>query len=99
MRDRIEAVALEGQDLRVTAPEPLGIEPRMLALAAAIRVFEQYPVLDRLTLTTGGRDIVVSREEVHRLLGSDGFAPLKDREGFRQFLARALAPDGGEGTA
>ena len=99
MRDRIEAVALEGQNLRVTAREPLGVEPRMLALAAAVRVFDQYPVLDRLTLTAGGSDIVVSREEVHRLLGSDGFAPLKDRERFRQFLTRALAPDGGEGAA
>jgi len=99
MRDRIEAVALEGQNLRVTAREPLGIEPRMLALAAAIRVFEQYVVLDRLTLTVGGNDVVVSREEVLRLLGPDGFAPLKDRERFRQLLARALQPDGGEPTS
>jgi hypothetical protein len=99
MRDRIEVVVLEGQHLRVTAREPLGLEPRLLALAAAIRVFEQYPIVDRLTLTTGGGDIAVSREEVHRLVGPDGFAPLKDRDRFRQLLTRALAGEGGEGTA
>lgn len=99
MRDRIEAVALEGQNLRVTAREPLGIEPRMLALAAAIRVFEQYVVLDRLTLTVGGADVVVTRQDVLSLLGPDGFAPLKDRDRFRQILARAQEPAGGEETA
>jgi hypothetical protein len=98
MRDRIEVVVLEGQHLRVTAREPLGIEPRLLALAAAIRVFEQYPVLDRLTLTTGETDVVVSREEVHRLVGPDGFAPLADRDRFRQLLTRAVAADGREET-
>lgn len=99
MRDRIEVVVLEGQHLRVTAREPLGVEPRLLALAAAIRVFEQYPVVERLTLTTGGADVVVSREEVHRLVGPEGFAPLKDRDRFRLLLSRALTPDGGEGPA
>jgi hypothetical protein len=99
MRDRIEAVVLEGQHLRVTARDPLGVEPRMLALAAAIRVFEQYPIVDRLTLTTGRTDVVVSRDEVLRLVGADGFAPLKDRDRFRQLLGRALAPaDGEEGS-
>jgi hypothetical protein len=99
MRDRIEAVTLEGQTLRVTAREPLGIEPRTLALAAAIRVFEQYAALDRLTLTVAGNEVVVSRAEVLRLIGPDGFTPLKDRERFRQLLARALSPDDGEATA
>jgi hypothetical protein len=99
MRDRIEAVALEGQTLHVTVREPLGVEPRLLALAAAIRVFEQYPVLDRLVLGAGGEETVVSRDEVHRLLGPEGFAPLKDRERFRQILGRTLASNGGEGVA
>jgi hypothetical protein len=95
MRDRIEAVVLEGQHLRVTAREPVGVEPRMLALAAAVRAFEQYPVLDRLTLTVSGSEVVIGRDEVHRLLGADGFGPLRDRERFRQFLTRALAADDG----
>jgi hypothetical protein len=70
-----------------------------LALAAAIRVFERYPVLARLTLTAGGSDVVVSRDEVTRLLGPDGFAPLKDRDRFRQVLARGLAREAGEASA
>jgi len=99
MRDRIEAVALEGQTLRVTAREPLGIEPRMLALAAAIRVFEQYVVLDRVTLAVGGSEVAVSRDEVLRLLGPEGFTGIKDRDRFRQVLTRALSPADGESPA
>jgi hypothetical protein len=98
MRDRIEVVVLEGQHLRVTAREPLGVAPRLLALAAAIRVFERYPIVDRLTLSSGETSIAVSREEVHLLVGPDGFAPLKDRDRFRQLLTRALAEDGGESS-
>jgi hypothetical protein len=99
MRDRIEAVVLEGQHLRVTAREPVGVEPRMLALATAVRAFEQYPVLDRVTLTVGGSEVAIGRDEVHRLLGAEGFGPLKDRERFRQFLLRAVTPaDGMNGT-
>jgi hypothetical protein len=99
VRDRIETVALEGQNLRVAAREPLGVDARLLALAAAIRVFERYPVLAQLTLTAGGSDVVVSRDEVTRLLGPDGFAPLKDRERFREVLARGLAREGPEAPA
>src|SRR5262245_50077794 len=98
MRDRIEAVVLEGQHLRVTARE-VGVEPRMLALATAVRAFEQYPVLDRVTVTVDGTEVAIGREEVHRLLGAEGFGPLRDRERFRQFLLRAVTPDdGGDGT-
>jgi hypothetical protein len=99
VRDRIETVALEGQNLHVAAREPLGVEPRLLALAAAIRVFERYPVLTQLTLSVASRDVVVSRDEVLQLLGPEGFAPLNDRERFRQVLARGLARGGDEAAS
>ncbi len=96
MRDQIEAIALEGQTLRVTAGESLRVEPRVLALATALRVFERYPVLDRLALARSGAEIVVTREEVTRLLGPEGFAPLSDRKRFGEILARGAASAGEE---
>lgn len=90
MRERIEALALEGRTVRVTARDPLPVEPRVLALAAAIRVFERYPVLHRLTLTVGGTEATGSREEVERLLGPEGFSALKDRDRWQRLLAAGL---------
>jgi len=90
MRQLIEAVALAGQSVRVTARDPLPVDIRALAVAAAIRVFERYPALDGLTLTVGSQAVALSRQEVERLLGPDGFARLKDREAARELLERAI---------
>jgi hypothetical protein len=98
MRQRIEAVALEGQDVRVTARDPLPVQPRALAVAAAIRVFDRFPALDRLTLAVGDARVTVSRQDVERLLGPDGFARLKDRAGAREVLERAIRDFAGDGT-
>jgi hypothetical protein len=98
MRQRIEAVALEGQDVRVTARDPLPVQPRALAIAAAIRVFDRFPALDRLTLAVGDARVTVSRQDVERLLGPDGFARLKDRDGAREVLERAIRDFAGDGT-
>lgn len=98
MRERIEALALEGRTIRVTARDPLPVEPRALALAAAMRVFERYPVLDRLTLAVGGTEVTASREEVERLLGPEGFSALKDRDRWRRLLGEGLQEAGQEET-
>ena len=98
MRQRIEAVALEGQDVRVTARDPLPVQPRALAVAAAIRVFDRFPALDRLTLAVGDARVTVARQDVERLLGPDGFARLKDRDGAREVLERAIRDFAGDGT-
>jgi len=88
--EQIEAVALEGQTVRVTARLPLPVEPRTLAVAAAIRLFERYPVFDRLTLTVGRTETRVSRETISRVLGPRGFAALKDPARYHQALYDAL---------
>jgi len=90
MRQLIEAVALEGQSIRVTARDPLPVEPRALAVAAAVRVFDRYPALDRLTLAVGSQEISLSRGDVDRLLGPEGFARLKDRDGAREVMERVI---------
>lgn len=98
MRQLIEAVALEGQNARVTARDPLPVQPRALAVAAAIRVFDRYPALDGLTLVVGDTRVTLSRQDVERLLGPDGFARLKDRDGARELLERAIRDFAGDGT-
>ena len=96
MSEPIEAVALEGQTLRVIARLPLPVEPRTLAVAAAVRLFERYPVFDRLTLTVGSSETRVSRETISRVLGPGGFGPLKDPARYRQVLYDALQAQGAE---
>lgn len=96
MKEQIDAVALEGSTLRVTAQRPLPVEPDVLAVATAIRVFERYPILDRLALVVGGAEIALSREEVERWLGPAGFASLKEWGGWRRALARAIQAYEGE---
>lgn len=98
MRQLIEAVTLEGQNVRVSARDPLPVDPKTLAIAAAIRVFERYPALVRLTLSVGNDQLTVSREEVDRLLGPDGFGRLKDRETAREVMERAIREFAGEGA-
>lgn len=98
MRDRIEAVALRALELRVAARAPLPVAPKALALAAAIRVFDRYPILARLTLTVDGSEIDVSREEVERLLAPHGFIPLRERGRWRQMLAELARAYPGEGA-
>ena len=99
MREHLDAVALEGRMLHVTAREPLPAEPRVLAVATAIRVFERYPILDRLTLTVGNTEITLGREQVERLLGPEGFASLREWGRWPQVLARAIQAYTGETPA
>jgi hypothetical protein len=96
MRQLIETVTLEGQQVRVGARHPLPVGARALAMAAAIRVLERYPVLDRLTLAVGEEQVDVSRAEVDWLLGPDGMAQLKDRDGAREVLERVIREFAGE---
>jgi hypothetical protein len=96
MRQLIETVTLEGQQVRVSARHPLPVAPRVLAIAAAIRVLERYPALARLTLAVGEEQVDVSRAEVDRLLGPEGMAQLKDRDGARDVLERAIREFAGE---
>jgi hypothetical protein len=98
MRQLIEAVTLEGQNVRVSARDLLPVDPKALAVAAAIRVFDRYPALARLTLSVGNEQLTVSREEVERLLGPDGFSRLRDREAAREVLERAIRQYAGEGA-
>ena len=98
MRQLIEAVTLEGQNVRVSARDLLPVDPKALAIAAAIRVFDRYPALVHLTLSVGNEQLTVSREEVERLLGPEGFGRLKDREGCREILERAILEFAGEGA-
>ncbi len=99
MRQVMEAVTLEGPRIRVDARQPLPVPPRALAVAAAIRVFERYSALDRLTLLAGDVEVTVGREEVERLLGPEGWSRLRDRDGAREAIERAVREFTGEEPA
>jgi hypothetical protein len=96
MKQLVEAVKLEGQIVRVSARAPLPVATKTLAIAAAIRVLERYPALDRLALSVGGEEITVTRQEVEQILGPEGFARLKDRDTAREVLERAIRDYAGE---
>jgi|RhiMetdeSRZDD1v2_1073273.scaffolds.fasta_scaffold235059_3 hypothetical protein len=96
MKQLVEAVTLEGQTVRVNARAPLPVAAKALAIAAAIRVLDRYPALDRLALSVGGADITVTRQEVEQLLGPEGFSGLKDRDTAREVLERAIREYAGE---
>ena len=99
MRERIDAVTLHGATLRVSARAPLPAELPVLALATAIRVFERYPVLERLTVTLGEAkddELSLTRAEVARWLGPQGFASLRAWGGWPHALARAVHAYTGE---
>jgi hypothetical protein len=90
MREQIEAITIDGRALRVLVREPLRVEQHVLALATALRVFERYSVFDELTLVVGGREIRLSREEIERLLGPDGWRAVLERGRWQQTLARVV---------
>jgi len=90
VREQIEALTLEGPVLRVTARPPVAAELPLLAIATAIRVFERYPVLDRLILTVGSAEISLSREEVEGLLGPEGLGAAREWGQWSQVLAQAV---------
>jgi hypothetical protein len=88
--DQIETVVLAGRALGVGARRPLPVEPRTLAVAAALRLFERYPVFESLSLTVGDTETTVSRETLERVVGLGGFAALRDPARYRQALHDAL---------
>ena len=90
MREQIDQVAIEGRTVRVAVQEPLPMEPAALAWAVALHVFDRYAVVDGLIVTVGDREASVSRDEALRLLEPDDLPVVRDRERYRQVLARAV---------
>ncbi|PYM66839.1 MAG: hypothetical protein DMD79_02210 [Candidatus Rokuibacteriota bacterium] len=90
MREHLEAIDIDGRTLRVSVREPLEVELHVLALATALRVFERYPVFDELTLGDGVTETRLTRQEIERLLGADGWGAIRERGRWRQTLARIV---------
>ena len=90
MKEHLEAIDITGRTLRVSVREPLVVELHVLALATALRVFERYPVFDELTLGNGITETRLTRQEMERLLGADGWDAVRERGRWRQTLARIV---------
>src|SRR3989442_13183137 len=56
MTGPIESIALEGTALTVTLAPALPVDGQALATATARRVFDRYPVIDRVILVTGSNE-------------------------------------------
>jgi hypothetical protein len=76
MRAIAESVALDGTALTVRLAPPLPVDGRMLSAATAIRVFERYAVIERLTIVAGAVQVSLSRTHVEDLLGAPDLAAL-----------------------
>jgi len=90
VREQIEAITIEGRVLRVSVREPLRVKQHVLAVATAPRVFERYPVFDELTLAVGETETRLSRPQIERLLGPDGWRAVLERRRWPQTLARVV---------
>ncbi len=90
MKELIQSIGLDGTTLTVTVRATLPVNGPALAAATALRVFERYPVMDRVALVVGATEISMSRRQVERVLHPDGFAVLKERGRWRQILARIV---------
>lgn len=90
MKAWIEGVSLSGRTLRVAARDPLPADAVTLTVAAAIRVFERFGVLDTLVLAGEHGELRLTRPEVERLLAPDGFPAREERARWPQLLARAV---------
>jgi hypothetical protein len=71
-----ESVALDGTALTVRLAPALPFDGRMLSAATAIRAFERYPVIDRLTIVAGAAQVTILRLHVEDLLGAPDLAAL-----------------------
>ena len=94
MKNLIESLALEGTALTVALAPALPVDARTLTAATAIRVFDRYPVIDRVIMVTGANKISLSREQVERLLRSETLAK-PDGNQWRHAVALITALLGG----
>ncbi len=91
MRGLIESLALEGSALTVTLALTLPVDGRTLTAATAIRVFDRYPVIDRVIIVTGADKVSLFREQVEHLLRSETLAGLDGKQRWRHAVARVAA--------
>jgi len=90
-RGLIESLALEGTALTLTLAPTLPVNARTVAAATAIRVFDRYPVIDRVIIVTGADKVSLSRGEVEHLLRSESLAGLDGKQRWRHAVARVAA--------
>jgi hypothetical protein len=98
MREQIDRLTLDGTAVRVQVRPPPPVDLPTLLIATAMRVFERHALFERVTLAAGDVEQSISRAEVERLLGPEGFGQLREWGRWRQVLARAVqAHTGGRG--
>ncbi len=90
MRELVESVAVEGMALTVALSPTLPVDVPTLAVATAIRAFDRYPILDRVTVRSGSTEIGLSRGEIEHLVQPDDVAAAREPDRWRQMLTRTV---------
>jgi hypothetical protein len=91
MKGLIQSLALEGTALTVTLAPTLPVSARTLSAATAIRVFDRYPVIDRVSIVTGANTVSLSREQVEHLMSPENPARPEGTQRWRQAVTRVAA--------
>ena len=90
MTTLIESIRLEGTEITMTLRPPHNSDWQALAAAAAIRVLESYPVIERVVLKWGTGTFRTSRPDVERMLHPDGFAAITNRARWQDTVNRLV---------
>jgi len=90
MTTLVESVRIDGTEITLTLRPPNNSDWQALAAAAAIRLLESYPVIQRVVFKWGNGVFRTSRAHVEQLLHPDGFAAIANRARWQDIVNRLV---------
>lgn len=90
MTTLVESVRIDGTEITLTLRPPNNSDWQALAAAAAIRLLESYPVIQRVVFKWGTGVFRTSRAHVEQLLHPDGFAAIANRARWQDIVNRLV---------
>jgi len=90
MTPLVESIRFDGTEITLTLRPPNNSDWQALAAAAAIRVLEYYPVIEKVVLRWGTGIFRTSRAHVEQILHPDGFAVIANRARWQDIVNRLV---------
>ena len=90
MTTLVESVRIDGTEITLTLRPPNNSDWQALTAAAAIRLLESYPVIQRVVFKWGNGVFRTSRAHVEQLLHPDGFAAIANRARWQDIVNRLV---------
>jgi len=90
MTTLVESIRFKGTEITLTLRPPNHSDWHALAAAAAVRILESYPVVQRVVLNWGTGVFRTSRAHVEQLLHPDGFAAIANRARWQDIVNRLV---------